>query len=62
MSEAPKEPTAAKKFASYDPKYKTDQQKKEEVSLPLIINEFTISNNITVYHYCLRRGLKSKQT
>ena len=36
VSEAPKEPAAAKKFVSYDPKYKTDQQKKEEVRISWI--------------------------
>jgi len=33
VSEAPKEPAAAKKFASYNPKFKTDHQKKEEVCI-----------------------------
>ena len=33
VSEAPKEPAAAKKFVSYNPKYKTDQEKKDEVCL-----------------------------
>lgn len=32
VSEAPKEAPAAKKFASYNPNYKTDEEKKEEVS------------------------------
>ena len=31
MSEAPKEAPAAKKFISYNPEYKTEEQKKEEV-------------------------------
>ena len=32
VSEAPKETVVAKKFPSYNPDIKTDQQKKEEVS------------------------------
>lgn len=31
VSEAPKEAPAAKKFTSFDPQFKTDLQKKEEV-------------------------------
>lgn len=35
VSDAPKEAPAAKKFASYNPEYKSDEQKKEEVSVKL---------------------------
>lgn len=31
VSDAPKEAPAAKKFTSYNPEYKSDEQKKEEV-------------------------------
>ena len=39
VSEAPKEAPAAKKFASYNPNIKTDEEKKEEVCFQSLLSQ-----------------------